>query len=114
MQTVSEAGTCRELKIKQKQSSVLGRLMQSRSKIRGLLLLGLLATFSDKGGSGKGKCLIILFNHSCITIVISASDRKQGGGAYALEEGPHAFCSRELFFLQAVLRFCRQGNAPRY
>lgn len=88
--------------------------MQSRPKIRGLLLLGLLATFPGKGGSGKGKCLIILLNHSCITIVISASDRKQGGGAYALEEALHALCSRELFFLQAVLHFCRQGNAPRY
>lgn len=42
--------------------------MQCRPKIRGLPLLGLSATAG--GGGGKGKCLIILFNHSCITIVI--------------------------------------------
>lgn len=77
----------------------------SRPKIRGLLLLGLLATSWGKGGGGKGKCLLLLLNHSCITIVIWASDRKRGGECICAGGGTTCIMEKraifffELFFL---------------
>lgn len=75
---------------------MLGRFTQSRPKIQSLALLRLWATL--EGGGGTGKCFILRFNHSCITIGIRESRRLGGWSLWAGGEHKH-YVAESYFFL---------------